>query len=300
MAIQKWIVQVVLDVLSLFLVCLPYLILQTSVKPYRRGFFCNDNSIRYPYKEDTVTYMDLTVASFLVSFFVFAVTEGFHFALMLKSGTQPARYRLSNSCTVPRYFLMLYRTFGIFLFGLAVQQSITNVGKLTIGRLRPHFMSVCMPNFTAINCTSGESSNQMYLYIEGDVCTAPDSSHHRLKEARMSFPSGHSSFAAYVAVFLVLYLQACMTWRGSKLLRHFLQVVMIYLAIYVCLSRVSDYKHHWSDVLGGAILGVFVAALTGIHVSDQFSNYWKRSSSDLQYVIGSTAINPTDNEIEET
>src|SRR5688572_15973952 len=53
-----------------------------------------------------------------------------------------------------------------------------------------------------------------------------------------------------------------MTWKGSKLLRHFLQGVLIYLAIYVCLSRVSDYKHHWSDVLAGAILGFFVAALT--------------------------------------
>lgn len=53
-----------------------------------------------------------------------------------------------------------------------------------------------------------------------------------------------------------------MTWKGSKLLRHFFQGVLIYLAVFVCLSRVSDYKHHWSDVLSGAILGVFVAALT--------------------------------------
>ena len=35
----------------------------------------------------------------------------------------------------------------------------------------------------------------------------------------------------------------------------------MYAAIYVGLSRISDYKHHWSDVLMGALLGSFLAAL---------------------------------------
>ena len=59
-----------------------------------------------------------------------------------------------------------------------------------------------------------------------------------------------------------LYLQARFTWKGSKLLRHLLQAVALYAAIYVGLSRISDYKHHWSDVLMGAILGTIVAALS--------------------------------------
>jgi len=58
-----------------------------------------------------------------------------------------------------------------------------------------------------------------------------------------------------------LYLQARLTWNGSKLLKHLLQAVSIYAAVYVGLSRISDYKHHWSDVLMGAILGTLVAAL---------------------------------------
>ena len=35
----------------------------------------------------------------------------------------------------------------------------------------------------------------------------------------------------------------------------------MYVAIYVCVSRISDYKHHWSDVLGGAVLGIVIALL---------------------------------------
>ncbi len=38
-----------------------------------------------------------------------------------------------------------------------------------------------------------------------------------------------------------------------------MQAVVIFMALFTCLSRVSDYKHHWSDVLAGAILGVILA-----------------------------------------
>ena len=63
-------------------------------------------------------------------------------------------------------------------------------------------------------------------------------------------------------IYKQLYLQARFTWSVSKLLRHFLQAIAVYLAVYVSLSRISDYKHHWSDVLSGAILGCFIACLT--------------------------------------
>ena len=33
------------------------------------------------------------------------------------------------------------------------------------------------------------------------------------------------------------------------------------LGILCSLSRVSDYKHHWSDVLAGLLLGILIAVL---------------------------------------
>lgn len=103
-----------------------------------------------------------------------------------------------------------------------------------------------------------------------------------LKEMRLSFPSGHASFSAYTMVYcavssvfyshiysssspkriiymLQIFLHARMTWRGSKLLKNFIQFGLILFSWFTCMTRISDYKHHWSDVLAGATLGTIVA-----------------------------------------
>lgn len=58
-----------------------------------------------------------------------------------------------------------------------------------------------------------------------------------------------------------MYIQVRFTWRGSKLLKHVLQYICLTLAFYTALSRISDYKHHWSDVLAGSLQGIIVAVL---------------------------------------
>lgn len=52
-----------------------------------------------------------------------------------------------------------------------------------------------------------------------------------------------------------------MVWRGSRLLKHFIQYMMLMMAWFTCMSRISDYKHHWSDVLAGGAIGATVALL---------------------------------------
>lgn len=52
-----------------------------------------------------------------------------------------------------------------------------------------------------------------------------------------------------------------MTWNGSKLLRHTLQFIVIMAAIFTGMTRISDYKHHWSDVLGGLSIGAIAACV---------------------------------------
>lgn len=258
----KWLtLRIVLDVLSLILVCLPFFILELGISPYQRGLFCDDDSIRYPYKDDTVSTLVITLVGLLVPIALIIITEVLRFFYAKKVDVLPHPYRMSSTCFVPHFVACSYKIIGIFLFGCAVSQSITNIGKFTIGRLRPHFLDVCSPDPTKYNCTN---ANGIYVYVENIICTGTDE--HSLENSRLSFPSGHSSMAAYSAVFLLFYLQARFTWAGSRLLKHLAQAVFIYGALFVCLSRVSDYKHHWSDVLGGAVIGTSVAALTSLHI----------------------------------
>ncbi|KOX72775.1 Putative phosphatidate phosphatase [Melipona quadrifasciata] len=217
---------------------------------------------------------------------------------------------------IPTWLWGAYEKIGIFGFGAASTVLITDIAKYTIGRLRPHFMTLCVPN---VNCNLPENQHR---YIENYSCTS-NISRRLLKEIRkweptscrskiilnpsldlrywhavnalifylrimnqglkqrkdvdtehlsstqmtllvefikiLSFPSGHSSFSAYTMIYLALYLQLRMTWKGSKLLKHFLQLLCLLMAWFTALSRVSDYKHHWSDVLAGSTLGTIVA-----------------------------------------
>ncbi|XP_077981675.1 phospholipid phosphatase 1-like [Glandiceps talaboti] len=256
---------ILVDLLLLCIVAAPIVIVQFGLLPiYERGFFCNDDSIRYPYKDSTVTNIMLYSVSVGLPFLFIVVIEAVLYAYRKNHQLE---YLASSSfnrccCGVPinPYLFRTYKAIGIFLFGAAVTMNITNMTKNMIGRLRPHFIDICQPDFSLINCTDG--------YIMQYTCLGDNED--RIHDARRSFLSGHSSFSAYCMIYLVLYLQSRMQWKKIRLLKPFLQLVAILLTIFCCLTRVSDYKHHWSDVLAGFLLGVTIAFVMAYGVSDLF------------------------------
>lgn len=68
------------------------------------------------------------------------------------------------------------RQLGVFLFGCAISQSVTDIAKVSVGRMRPHFIDVCRPDFSKINCSKG--------YITDYVCMGDDSD---VQEARWAW-----------------------------------------------------------------------------------------------------------------
>ncbi len=75
----------------------------------------------------------------------------------------------------------------------------------TIGRLRPYYLTVCNPIWANLNCTktvmTASGSVVIQQYILNHNCN-PSVSERDLQEARLSFPSGHSSFSTYAFIFL--------------------------------------------------------------------------------------------------
>ena len=82
-----------------------------------------------------------------------------------------------------------------------------------MGELRPHFIAVCNPDMSQINCTD---QYEMPLYISQYTCLGDEND---IREARykwnfsyiincskirLSFPSGHSSVATYTSVFIAV------------------------------------------------------------------------------------------------
>ncbi|CAH0382817.1 unnamed protein product [Bemisia tabaci] len=249
--------KVVLDVVCLAAVGFPILLFYLFGDPYKRGFFCSDESIRYPYHGSTVSNVALYIVGMGLPIIVMLITE---YSLYRHAEGFRARNLLGRKIQV--WIWNSYKAIGAFGFGAAASQLTTDIGKYSIGRLRPHFFAVCNPNITC-----SYPSNQPG-YIENFSCRGSDLK--LIRDSKLSFPSGHSSFSFYTMVYLAIYLQARVPWNKCRLWKHFAQFVVIMMAWGTALSRVSDYKHHFSDVIAGGCIGTLAALLTSYFVSDLF------------------------------
>ncbi|XP_012708040.2 phospholipid phosphatase 2 [Fundulus heteroclitus] len=241
---MKKLIFIAVDVLCVFFAALPSAILTLRFKPYERRIYCNDDSIKYPYKKDTISHG--TMAAVTITCSIVIITTGEAYLVHTN--------RLQSNSSFNRYLSALYKVVGTFLFGAAVSTSLTDVAKFFIGRPRPHFLAVCAP----VNCSS---------YIPEFPCTGDE---RNVAESRLSFYSGHSSFGMYCMLFLSLYVQARMQGKWFRLVRPTIQFFLVTFSLYVGYTRVSDYKHHSTDVLVGLLQGALIAVLTVRYVSDFF------------------------------
>lgn len=204
--------------------------------PYHRGFECNDTSIAKPFKPNTVSTRLLLSICCGVPFLVIEVVE----FLLLRSNRKPKWCRSYLSTTAAlnlEYF-----------FGFAVAISFMHVTKSAFGHLRPHFLAVCQPNYTAIDC------NQPI--VMEPFCT--NSNMYQVRLARESFPSGHAMVAVYSAFFLYFYLSERRKVLNVYIFGAFLTAYTAW-AVVCCITRITDYWHHPKDVVAGIILGILVA-----------------------------------------
>lgn len=256
--------RLLIELLIFVVLTIPICIFEFAIEPARRGFFCDDESIRYPFRDNTVTPVMLGLLSGALPVLIFIVVE---YVCYMRAGELGTTVELLG-WHISAWLIELGRQFTYFGFGMLLTFDATEVGKYTIGRLRPHFMAVCQPQLNDGSlCTDPEN---LHRYVENYECTAVGYTIADVRQTRLSFPSGHSSIAFYALVYVALYLQRKLSWNSSKLARHLLQFMLIMAAWYTALSRVMDSWHHWSDVLVGSLIGVVGALITAICIAKFF------------------------------
>ncbi|KAL7734604.1 hypothetical protein ACLKA6_010910 [Drosophila palustris] len=253
-----------IELLIVVVLVIPICIYEFAVEPARRGFFCDDESIRYPFSNNTVTPLMLGLLVGALPLLIFLVVE---YVRYMRAGELSATVQLLG-WQMPAWYVELGRQFVYFGFGMLLTFDATEVGKYTIGRLRPHFIAVCQPQLSDGSLCSDPAN--LHRYVENYECAGEGYTVADVRQTRLSFPSGHSSLAFYSLLYVALYLQRKLTWRSSKLTRHFLQFVLVMMAWYTALSRVMDSWHHWSDVLAGSLIGVVGALITAHYIAHFF------------------------------
>ncbi|KJH51556.1 PAP2 family protein [Dictyocaulus viviparus] len=209
-----------------------------AISPYQQPLPCNDESIGKPFKPNTVQTKHLLLISLGTPFLVICFVEAlvFHYS--------------HGQNKVANYFLTSTFLYLKYLFTFASCIFLMEYLKCTVGRLRPHFLSVCQPDWSRMNCTGRE-----YIPASETYCMNPDA--RRIRAARTSFPSGHAAAAFHVLFFLLIYLPRMARITGISYLyqtRNVFLIICTCWTTFTAVTRVTDFWHYSTDVLGGIIL----------------------------------------------
>lgn len=266
------------------------------IEPYQNGFYCNDFSINMINKHSTVTNTMLYCICIPVPIVMIILIElvSSYSEIYRRKYSYKLLFCKNKSILVPRAVGNCFAVIGMYLFGLVSTGIVTYIGKKTVGRLRPNFLDVCDPQIDIFKtlCDTDDSGKTFLLPNKDFMCN-PDNAH-KVKESRLSFPSGHSSFSFYFAIFLILYINRKWNSGITGLLPQLFQLILFSFAFFTALSRIIDNKHHPTDVLAGSIIGILIGATTSYYL-DKFlrikTNINVRYPNDNDDYRTSTTVN---------
>ncbi|KAI8871999.1 acid phosphatase/Vanadium-dependent haloperoxidase [Ramicandelaber brevisporus] len=197
-----------------------------KIKPFHREFSLNDKTISHIHKEDLISEKMLAVIAGVIPLACILII-----GLGIRRSVKDAHH-------------------GLLGLGLSITMTlvITVAFKITVGRLRPDWMSRCLPKAGSVDPPFGLSNYT--------VCTRQDG--FIFLDGMKSFPSGHSSTAHAGLGFFSLYLAGKLHVFDGKAytIRGFIAVFPLIGAGLIAVSRTTDYRHHWQDVLVGAFIGL--------------------------------------------
>lgn len=259
------------DVLYILFLAFPmilYKFLQLIIKRHHHGgFFCEDKSLQYPYKESTISETTVVLQTLLVPIFSIIVIEYYHNnnnntrSCVTHSSSKESDSVDNSILSKVNVTHRIYTHIIRYIFGYIACCSFMWLPKYFDGNLRPHFMDVCRPVMAdGTDCNDPRNHGRFILDY---TCSNTDF----FISIYRSFPSGHSSQSFFGATYLVLYFQQRLT---HDKLRIGMQFLLLLYAYAVSISRIYDWHHHVRDVVVGCSIGVFCAVVIGLVVENNF------------------------------
>lgn len=234
--------RLLIDFTALFVCILPAFLIRSSLKSSKVGFFCGDQTIKYPFKESSISKLVLKIILILTPIVVIVFTELTKITF--------------NSKSLKKYLFLVYYFVINFFTGLALVFIVVTISKFTINEKRPNFFSLCNPN---VNCSS---IDQNKLILDYKCLNDND---HFVNESYLSFISGHTAYFAYLALYLIVFIHHRMSTITFDMFKPIAQSAIFIFSLYVSLTRVSDYWHHSHDVLFGYMFGSLFAFFNVTH-----------------------------------
>ncbi|XP_070562597.1 phospholipid phosphatase 1-like isoform X2 [Ptychodera flava] len=128
----KW-YKIVIDCTLFVLVGIPIILVNRIVYPFKRGFYCDDRSIMYPFKESTIPYALVVGLGIGIPIVTFIICESLIFVQCKRQELSSGYHAIKRLHCVnlhPLVYILYYIT-GVFLFGALITQMTTDVVKYT-------------------------------------------------------------------------------------------------------------------------------------------------------------------------
>ncbi|XP_033125647.1 phospholipid phosphatase-related protein type 5-like [Anneissia japonica] len=228
---------------------------------------CSDNSYKYPIQSATVSETTLYVVSLIVPpvliVFFEVISSEYN---RRKDGFPKEKTVITIGIKIKPTIRRIFRYVGLFIVGAFSTLIFTGIGRVIVGRPAPHFFTAC-PNLL-LDCTD-------YVKYSADVCP------NVTELTRSSFPSYFAALSSYAAFFGGIYLSEMMTITSARTLRPVFFAGIVLLPFMVCLDRVANHQEHWTDVIGGCVIGIFIAAYMSVYVLNSFKGSLERAKTNL-------------------
>ncbi|KAJ3106684.1 hypothetical protein HDU97_005836 [Phlyctochytrium planicorne] len=234
-----------------------------DLQPFIRPIDLTDKDLTHPNLPNIVTSQMLFVYAVAVPIAVSIGIAGLRLLMIQFTRKHGVSRSASISCLRDLHHFIVGLAFAV-----AFTKLVTDFIKIQMGRFRPDFLSRCQYDAVLQVCTGDPK---------------------KVEDGRKSFPSGHSSYTfaghTFLAIYLIALLEVWPVRTGSikfdvkgallpggptravrreyphsgRIWKFTVAFLPLLIPLYVAISRLQQYIHHPTDVIGGGLIGVFIA-----------------------------------------